>query len=208
MPCHGIHDVPSVHGTIRAESELSPAYNTKGKEVDFSPLKITDMPAAMRNMGWQKAAQVMQKWQDGEADEITGKRIEYYADKPETISADICDENTVTMEWALGYPRVREVYEELQQTWCSPAARLQIVDKLKQQKWPSTLGTTSCSARILHGLCQVQYAPFGSMWDTIDEMYGLIGEAALYLAVVGHLEKGPAMWVKEERQYMHKGIFL
>lgn len=209
MPCKETPKIPPVSGAVVKGSELSPAQNTKGTQVDVTPVKITDMPGAMRNMGWEKAALVMEKWQQGNAYQITEDMLEKYNRDPLSIPADICDETTVTMEWALKFERVKNAYDELLNYWFTDGAKRVLVDKLRKQNWTfkssdtnysHTLGGTNYTARQLHACSQVQFKKFGSIIDTLDEMYGLIGEASLYLAVVGYVE--PLRGKEYTKQYV------
>ncbi len=206
MPCHGECEVPPVGGAIKEQSELSPAQKTKGKELGFNPVKLTDLPGAMRQMGWKIAPLLMEKWQNSEAYELSEDLLQQYADDPLSIPPEHCDEVTVKMEWVKSFSRGKEAYDALLKQWLTEGSRsvlrrrisiatvANMQGRLRGEAARPILGSTNYSARQLHTYCQVQYKEFGSVWSTIDDLYGSIGNAALFLAVVGKM-CGPTKFV-------------
>ena len=170
-------------------SDLKPAPEACGTELIISRPKLSDLPAAMRNMGWEIAPALMEKWFKRKSFVLTEDISDAYNAFPTKIPAEHCDETTVKMEWIRSFSRGREAYENLLNKLNTDKSRGELLEKiekaLKQSR--NVLGSTKYSARQLHEYCQIQREDFGNYMSTIDDLYGSIGKASLYLAVVGEL---------------------
>lgn len=75
---------------------------------------ISRIPPIQRKMGWHKGATLLDKWLSG-----------LPAIKPAVWAPDT---TTITMAWALGFPRAREVYDQMvrDKIWTNDPAKKQI----------------------------------------------------------------------------------
>lgn len=99
------------------------------------------------------------------------------------------DEDTVTMQWALGFARVQAAMSRLQAQWNSPAGIEQLQRKVTRQMSGQTrpwrFGNLNHSAKVLDDHCQVNFLNVGQLSDPMDDFYGAMGEATLKIAVSG-----------------------
>ena len=169
-------------------SDLKPAPEACGTELIISRPKLSDLPAAMRNMGWEIAPALMEKWFKRKSFVLTEDISKKYNAAPTKIPDEHYDETTVKMEWIKSFSRGREAYENLLNNWNTDRSRSELWEKIiALPKNRNVLGSTKYSARQLHEYCQIQREDFGNYMSTIDDLYGSIGNASLYLAVVGEL---------------------
>ena len=174
--------------TTFTPSYLKPAPEACGTELIISRPKLSDLPAAMRNMGWEIAPALMEKWFKRKSFVLTEDISKKYNAAPTKIPDEHYDETTVKMEWIKSFSRGREAYENLLNNWNTDRSRSELWEKIiALPKNRNVLGSTEYSARQLHEYCQIQREDFGNYMSTIDDLYGSIGKASLYLAVVGEL---------------------
>ncbi len=154
--------------------------------------QLRDIPSVMRSrLGWPVAAALMERWFNGAPFRMP--REMKFSESPYRLSqlpSAYLDDTTVTMQWALGFARVRAAVDQLQKSWASPAAITLLKQRMirqssggPQQCW--RFGDLSKPARILDETCQVNYAVFGRWNDPLDDFYGAMGEAQIKIAVSG-----------------------
>ncbi|MDA8454883.1 DUF6402 family protein [Acidovorax sp. GBBC 3334] len=151
--------------------------------------QLDEIPGVMRSrLGWPVAAALMDRWFRGAGfampDTIkSGKR--HLID----LNSAQLEENTVTMQWALGFARVRTAVSVLQAQWNSPAGIAQLQEQSKQQAMGQTkpwrFGNLNLPAKVLDETCQVNFLNVGRFGDPMDDFYGAMGEATLKIAVSG-----------------------
>lgn len=95
-----------------ANSKTSPAQNKQGKVCYADVFKLTDLPAIMDTKQWPVSAALMRKWFAAQAhtmsdDEKQGKT------EARSYPASLVDTGTVTMSWALSFPRIKKRYEQI-----------------------------------------------------------------------------------------------
>lgn len=83
--------------------------DTPPKVVVVERLALSRLPGAMRNMGWDTAAALMQRWFDSPAWEMpdSWKKDKTQPDFKQLPSGQ-CDESIVTMAWAMTFARCRD----------------------------------------------------------------------------------------------------
>jgi hypothetical protein len=157
--------------------------------------RITDIPDVMqRKLGWPIAAQLMRRWFKGAARTMTDQEKRGGVD-PRTLPAAMLDDTTVSMQWVLGFPRVRLAYDRLLAKWNSPEGLRILALRIKAQapaalpKGQSSwrLGDLSQPCKVLDKTCQVNLMEVGSLSDPLDDFYGAMGKAGLKLAVSGEV---------------------
>ncbi|MGI0115209.1 DUF6402 family protein [Zooshikella sp. RANM57] len=176
-----------------AKSVTSPVSNTKGKTVEYDSFAITDIPAAMDNMGWVMGPKLMRRWFSGKywvMDKDTRVGDIKVADLPKEHKCT----DVITMKWALQYPQVQKAMEELFLGWKSRAGIRELVAHLLDLGWtPDTpvldFKNENKPTDEIHVSAQVNYRSFGRAIDTIDDMYGAIGKGTLNIAVSGVAKK-------------------
>lgn len=154
--------------------------------------QLRDIPGVMRSrLGWPVASALMERWFNGAPFRMP--REMKFSESPYRLSqlpSAHLDDTTVTMQWALGFSRVRAAMDRLKTNWASPAAITLLKQRMvrqssggAQQCW--RFGDLSKPARILDETCQVNYAVFGRWSDPLDDFYGAMGEAQIKVAVSG-----------------------
>ncbi|MGN2388023.1 DUF6402 family protein [Pseudomonas viridiflava] len=166
--------------------------DTPPKQVIIENLALSRIPGAMRNMGWDTAAALMQRWFDSPGWEMPAdwKKPETQPD-PMSLSPEQCDEDIVKMEWAMQFERCRTAIAVAESRLTTPNALLRLKKLLKKQGWhgsaPFKLGSTLMTARQIDVSSQVNFTEFGGAWDALDDMYGALGTATLKVGVVGEV---------------------
>lgn len=114
-----------------------PNGRSSSSEVNIEPLKITDIPAAMRKMGWSKSAALMTRWLKSPAWKCpeawkSGQTLP----KGLYLPDEHCDDMTIKMSWLMQYPYAKKSAEELiRKRAFSPAGLRMIADRLKLLGW-------------------------------------------------------------------------
>ncbi len=161
--------------------------------------RLDDIPGVMRSrLGWPVAAALMERWFRGAAFEMPDTIKSGQRHLVDLNSAQL-DEDTVTMQWALGFARVQAAMSRLQAQWNSLAGiqRLQgqVTLQAPGQTQPWRFGNLNQPAKILDATCQVNRLKVGRFGDPMDDFYGAMGEATLKIAVSGMVtsqERGKA----------------
>ncbi len=154
--------------------------------------RLDDIPGVMRSrLGWPVAAALMERWFRGVGFEIT---LPIKRSLPPNRLRQLpdwqLDEDTVHMEWALGFARVRAAMASLQAQWNSPAGIAQLKRRIEEQmgsiasqSW--RFGNLNQPAKVLDSTCQVNFLEVGRFGDPMDDFYGAMGESTLKIAVSG-----------------------
>jgi hypothetical protein len=146
-----------------------------------------DIAQAMRAMGWPVASALMKRWADSTAWTMP-ESVKLNTSEEKSLAASRVDETTVTMNWLLKFARAKDAHDAVVGKALNDNAKKLLKERLKNAGWSDgefSLGKSSMSARALDQLCQTNFQSFGSLNDTIDELYGAIGKASLKVAVVG-----------------------
>lgn len=161
--------------------------------------QLRDIPSVMRSrLGWPVAAALMDRWFNGAAYQMTKEmKFSEPPSRLHQLGPAHLDENTVKMEWALGFARVQAALAQLTSRWSSPAGIAQLKDRVEsqgrgrqQQCW--RLGNLAHPAKLLENTCQVNYTVLGKWGDPMDDFYGAMGEAQMNVAVSGNVfPQGP-----------------
>ena len=190
--------MPASHWIENAATSItSPISNILGKKVYIKVLSLTDLPGAMDKMGWQVAPKLMRRWLNAPAWEMPGivKTDDIDARRLAPSQVDV---GTVTMDWAVGYPQVKEAYDLLLATWNTPEALKLLRRRLDAAGWQSgllRLGDLSQATPVVDATSQINFMPFGSKLDTIDDMKGTLANAQLKLAVSGRVARN---WLEQD----------
>ena len=153
--------------------------------------RLDDIPGVMRSrLGWPVAAALMERWFRGAGFEITLPiKLSTPPKQLHQLPASQLDENTVTMQWALGFVRVQTAVSLLQAQWNTPAGIQRLQTQVNRQAigqhgtW--RFGDLNQPAKVLDHTCQVNRLKVGRFGDPMDDFYGAMGEATLKIAVSG-----------------------
>lgn len=180
----------STAGKPLAESKTSPVSQTEGKKVPVDVLHLNDIPGAMDKMGWPVAAKMMRRWfANSPAFEMpehirTGEGVDYLS-----LPSSQIDDQIIKMDWLLGFPKAKSVFDDLLVKWNSPKSHDRLLERLSHAGWKPgadvKLGNNTMSAKQLEMHSQVNRLTFGDYSDDFDDLYGAIFKATLKLAVVG-----------------------
>lgn len=176
---------------LDATLDTAPGKHHPPKKVMVNRLALTRLPGAMRKMGWDTAAALMQRWFDSPAWTMpeVWKDDETRPD-PRSLTAATCDDQIVKMEWAMRFPSCRKAVEIAEGRIATPKAVKLLQERLKVAGWvPGStcdLGFYNMSALQMDAVSQVNIAVFGDELDTLDDMYGAIGVGTLKVGVVGN----------------------
>lgn len=200
----------------QGDSQTYAPTNTPPKQVIIEPLALSRLPAAMRKMGWDTAAALMQRWFDSPAwqmpEEWKGKDTQ---PDPMSLSALQCDERIVKMDWAMRFERCHKAVEVAESRLTTVKAVQRLRELLKIAGWEGkdlfTLGSATMSAREMDIISQVNVAPLGELWDLLDDMYGALGKATVKIGVVGQAYSEENSGTKQSQSYFrvtHLGFYI
>ncbi len=171
-------------------SVLSHKSNTQGKEVLVDVFHITDIPNAMRQMGWDIAPKLMEHWfsiKPAFEFSIQNKKS-MMANDARRLDVTQYNKSIVKMSWAIKNPDVSEKITELNGAWNSTNGIRRLKTLLINAGWDGKntvfLGRSK-DVLDLDATSQVNVRPVGGFFDTIDDWYGAIGNATLKIAVSG-----------------------
>ncbi|BDU18060.1 DUF6402 family protein [Lysobacter auxotrophicus] len=188
--------------TSSAKSRTSPVDVTQGKRITIDRLSITQIPHAMRTMGWSTAASLMERWFQNEAWELPG---DFKVKTPpiSKLHPSMYDGDIVKVAWAQRFPRVAEALRDVHGRRFNIAAIQELCQKLRGVGWDGmraqALGADRMPAAEIDSICQVNVRPFGALGDTLDEVYGALGYASAKVGLIGNA------WFEAEsgRRYFH-----
>lgn len=174
-----------------ATSTTSPTRITEGKEVKVDVLHLDEIPGAMDKMGWKVSAKMMRRWFSNSPAYLmpenlrSGDGVDY-----RTLPASQIDDQIIKIDWVLGFPRAKQVFDKFCKEWDSQKAIETLRDRrLRGAGWKPgatvAIGQGLMSAKELDMSAQVNRATFGEYSDTFDDLYGAIFKATLKVAVVG-----------------------
>ena len=171
-----------------ARSVLSLLQKTEPKQVRARHLEITQLPRAMRNMGWVTAARLMERWFGTPA--LTMAASRKVAPKLGNLPWQEIDDSIVTMRWASQFQRCRAAVDLARsRSFHTENGVVRLRELLRSSGWdgkqPHSLGFYGMSAKAMNDTCQINVAPMGEKTDTLDEMYGALGIANLKVGIVG-----------------------
>ena len=85
---------------------LTPKSIQEGKKVQVEAFQLSDIPAAMRKMGWKTAPKLMEHWFNRDAFEMTERsKIDYINVIPANeLPHNLCETNLVKMAWVQSFP--------------------------------------------------------------------------------------------------------
>ena len=167
-----------------------PGGRHRPKQIVINALPLSKLPVAMRKMGWDTSAALMQRWFDSPGWEMPGSwKEEDSQPEPMTLPKAQCDENLVKMSWAMNFERCQRAVKNAESLLVTPKA----IDRLKRllrgvgwkERGITRLGSTTLSAREMDATSQINFTQLGSTFDPLDDMYGALGSATLKIGVVG-----------------------
>ena len=171
-------------------SKLSSKDNTKGKDVEVDVFHITDIPDAMRNMGWYVAPQLMEHWFSIKPSFVfnSDSKMKILNCDARNLTPSQYNKDIVKMDWAIKYHQVKDGIDFLMKNWNSEKGRDQLKARLRMHGWDGKNNVflrRSEDVLEIDATSQVNIRTIGSLLDTIDDWYGAIGNATLKLAVSG-----------------------
>ena len=149
-----------------------------------------DIVGAMRKMGWGVASRLMDRWAKGGAWTMSSA-IKSGSVHAITLPASQVDQSIVTMSWAKSFSASKASYSDLAANALSVAGQNQLKARLRAAGWTKgvfTFGSRSLDAVQLDARNAINYRGFGRMIDTIDDMYGALGNAGFKAAAIGRVE--------------------
>jgi len=175
---------------------LTPSAVTEGVPVLMSPLHLDEVPEAMEKMGWVIGAKMMRRWLNTQqvyrmepsvrgGMDSRGKPVNYT-----NLPAAQLDEKIITMDWALKYDRVSEMFEHSVLHWNTRNGIDRLRDQLRKHAgWEQgkavSLGHGVRTAKELELQSQVNSRSFGEYTDVFDDFYAAMFQANIKVAVRG-----------------------
>lgn len=116
---------------IVATSSLSPASQKAEKTLAIRLFGVSDIPAAMRKMNWNVAADLMQYWFDGKLwSTIDGAMSNEVKEHIALAPAPYFDSSIVKMNWLVKFERANKVLNVLRAAWNNGPAQEQMREKI------------------------------------------------------------------------------
>lgn len=175
---------------------------------EVKQMAITEIPGAMKKMGWKRSAKLMQRWFGSPAWQIPAgwKNGTEFPDG-QYIPDEHCDDSIIKMSWLMEYSHARNAVSDLlRERAFSEAGLAQISRRLRRLGWDgegsysygrkNIIGRPSMSARELEQSYQNNYITVSGnatthvLFDTMDDVYGSLGTYVLKVAVTGNALKG------------------
>ncbi|SDG75670.1 DUF6402 family protein [Dyella sp. 333MFSha] len=173
--------------------------------------KVESIPRAMRHVGWMVAADLMERWLHSSAWVLPDVWKSPDAPDPRTLPASSLDERIVRMSWAMANPRVRIGMERLREKMANGPAKKLLQRRATKLSWGANgradFGSQHDSAVQLDWKCQSNYEVIGGKLDTMDDLYGALGSAALKVALVGEATRD-AQNGKISLRVTHAGFYI
>ena len=154
--------------------------------------QLTDIPRIMRANDWEIGAKLMERWFT--SSKYTYPDIDYTNDPTRPYNDQI-----VTLDWALKYPRAKSVYDAMwtDKIYVNEAAKKEIVDALKVNKLltksKETFGNLGEPMDDINrdGHFYIQERPVGSSFHSItndlDGMHAALANFTFRMAVEGEV---------------------
>jgi hypothetical protein len=168
-------------------------YGTEGRR-DLTSMSLDTIPSAMRSMGWNVAAALMDRWLRSPAWRMPAS-WKQQATQPlaTTLSPRHVDTTIVRMDWAKKFGRCHVAMSELRGKIDNPAAVTRLRQLVMQRPWDKSdslvFGYKGMSVLDFDDACQVNSVGIGDRFGTMDDMYGALGRATAKVGVVGTAEK-------------------
>jgi len=171
---------------------------------EAEPLELTDIPGAMRKMGWYFSAALLDKWfsysPKNQAETAFQKIFGYKKDGSGVYPADRIDRNTIKLDWILSFQRAKEAFDKLKtpKLLNNPAAtekvRANIAPYATHEYRPSFLDVSHiCKGDIqkIHNNFQFQLMTVDvssiekaeTYFRTPDDLAGALGGFSFYAAI-------------------------
>lgn len=178
-----------------AVSRTSPVAKTEGFKVFVKPLHLDEIPGAMDKMGWKIAAKLMRHWFSIKPAYVMPKAVRDGQVSPTRLPATVINNSIVKISWVRSFPSesMHNAWLDLSLNWNNFKGIGQLVNKLKMAGWiPGTqgrfqFGNKNLSVAELDANHAVNFRGFGTLLDTVNDLYGAVGTAVFKAAVVGHV---------------------
>ncbi|MDF2399715.1 hypothetical protein GWQ44_29610 [Pseudomonas sp. 3MA1] len=163
-------------------SGLSPASQKAEKTLAIRLFGVSDIPAAMRKMNWNVAADLMQYWFDGKPwSTIDGAMSNTVKDHAALAPAPYFNSSIVKMTWLVKFERANRVLNILRTAWRNGPAQDQMRKKILPKYKGRTLGVYPFKfdgeARSVEkfGYCNTRSVNF-SLGDEINELRAALAD--------------------------------
>lgn len=130
---------------------------------------VTNVPTIMGNIGWVNAQKLQQKWFADRARRAGNEAL--------AINSD-----TIKMNWVLGYPRAKAVYDDVLKVYANDPARKVLEKNLRAMFARTTAKTISFGDFTKTGnALHLQQTNFRPVDDTkLDDLGGALGKFSFY----------------------------
>ena len=187
---------------LMEQARTRPDLANSSSSFQITPMNVSDLPKAMRKIGWKKSAMMMERWLRLPAWECPDSWKEGPGLPQELFIPDQhLDDEIITMSWLRNYPAAVSAIDGLIAKCCSPAAMGVTAKRLKRLGWSgfgsyifgrkNIIGRPNMSARELEQYYQNNFVTVGGnalnhvFSDTLDDIYGSLGTYNLKCAVLG-----------------------
>jgi hypothetical protein len=134
-----------------------------------SVFDIRDIPGIMTANGWTNGAALMNRWFNAPAAVAPG-------------SVQLADTKTITMNWVLGFPRAKTVYDDLINNKLTDKAAIAVIKK-KYGKTVGNFGDFTLPVPILQK-DNIQHEQV-DIPSKVDDMFCALGHFSIYVMVKG-----------------------
>ncbi|MFD2643447.1 DUF6402 family protein [Pseudomonas japonica] len=119
-----------------ATLDTAPGKDHPPKKIVINRLALTRLPGAMRNMGWETAAALMQRWFDSPAWAMpeAWKEVETQP-HPFTLRPENCDQSIVKMDWAMRFEHCRKAVTQAEAIIDTYNAKRLLKERLVAAGW-------------------------------------------------------------------------
>lgn len=175
-----------------ATATTTPRTDGSAVKVLVDPLHLDEIPNAMRAMGWTVAPQLMEHWFSIKPAYVMTEKIRT-GDNPLALKSSQYNDSIVTIEWLQNNSKQwADGSKKITSDWATKNGVGQLRQRLFAAGWRTgiqqsiPLGLNTYSARECDAYSQINYLKIGGLTDTIDDVYGAVGNGSLKIAVCGY----------------------
>lgn len=172
-------------------------------------LAVKEIPKIMKfQLGWRVAAKAMEKWFDLPGREMTTTEKASPNFKLSSLPSDYVVSDLIQWSWLDRFESIRQSYNSINSILNTPNAKTELARLCKQQLPALLTATGNASSRstnttfrplrignnpiAIHDDWQFQFTRVGYTPGSLDELYGSLGNFAIYAALTkGQIEPVP-----------------
>lgn len=177
------NEIRQVKGWIDGDGDDKIGYNEEVTiEIKFEVINIPDV---MRDkLNWPKSAELMELWFSLDEKAMTASEKQGIGSSTyDSYDKKYVNTTMFSMDWLLGFKSVQEGFNNIKKSVYSENARITLKKKFKENIQEGITSTDIKDLSNLHNPWHFQNEGIGYKPGVMDDLYGSLGNFALYAAV-------------------------